>query len=99
MKLVSWNCRGLGGSIKVEGLKNIINTEKLDIMLVQETKMPEDEVMSRSSLFRKFSVGKAISSRGASDGITTFYIAAKFNIKSTKENTRWILVEVKTKAI
>ena len=79
MKLVSWNCRGLGGSIKVEALKNIINTENLDIMLVQETKMPEDEVMSRSSLFWKFSVGKAISSRGALGGIETFCKADKFN--------------------
>ena len=51
MKLDSWNCRGLGGSIKVKALKNIINTEKPDILLIQETKMPEEEVMNRSSLF------------------------------------------------
>ena len=84
MKLVSWNYRGLGGSIKVEALKKIINTKKPDILLIQETKIPEDEVMSRPSLFWKFSVGKAISSRGASGGITTFCRADKFNIKSAK---------------
>ena len=66
MNLDSWNCIGLGGSIKVEALKNIINTEKPDILLIQETNIPEDEVMIRASLFWKFSVGKDISSRGAS---------------------------------
>ena len=98
MKLVSWNCRGLGGSIKVEALKNILNTEKPDILLVQETKMPGDEVMSRSSLFWKNNVGKAISSRGALGGISTLCRNDKFNIKSTKENTCWILVEVQNKS-
>ena len=51
MNLVSWNCRGMGGSIKVEALKNIINTEKPDVLLIQDTKMPEDEFLSRSPLF------------------------------------------------
>ena len=98
MKLVSWNYRGQGGSIKVEALKNIINTKKQDILLVQETKVPEEEVMSRSSLFWKYSVGKAISSRGASGGITTLCRADKYNIKSAKENTHWILVEVQNRS-
>ena len=60
--------------------------------------MPKDEVLSRSSLFWKFSVGKAIDSRGALGGITTFYRADKFNIKSAKENTHWLLVEVQNKS-
>ena len=84
MNLVSWNSIGLGGSVKIKALKNIMNTEKLDILLIQETKMPEDEVLSRSSLFWKFSAGKAITSRGASGGIETFCREDKFKIKSTK---------------
>ena len=86
MKLISWNCRGLGGSIKVETLRNIINSEKPDILLIQETNMPKDEVLSRSSLFWKFSAGKAISSRGASGGVATFCREDKFNIIATKGN-------------
>ena len=74
----------MGGSIKVEYLKNIINTEIIDILLVMETKIQEGEVMSKSSLFYEFSVGKAISSRGASSGKTTFCKIDKFNIKSAK---------------
>ena len=82
----------------METLKNIINTEKLDILLIQETKMPEDEVLSRSSLFWKFNVGKAISSRGASGGVATFCRADKFDIIATKGNMHWILVEIQNKS-
>ena len=70
----------------METLRNIINSEKPDILLIQETKMPEDEVLSRSSLFWKFSAGKAISSRGASGGAATFYKEDKFDIIATKGN-------------
>ena len=97
MKVVSWNCRGLGGSIKAEALKNILSFEKPDILLVQETKMPEDEVMNQSSLFWKNSVGKAIGSRGTSGGIATFCRTDKYKIKSAKENTHWLLVEIQNK--
>ena len=60
--------------------------------------MPEDEVLNRSSLFWKFNIGKAISFRCASGGIEIFCREDKFNIKSTKENTHWILVEVHNKS-
>ena len=45
MKVVSWNCRGLGGENKVEAIKNIIKYERPDIMLLQETKMSDVEVL------------------------------------------------------
>ena len=94
MKLVSWNCKGLGGSIKVEALKNLLKSEKPDILLIQETKIPEDEVMNRSYLFWKNSVGKVTSSKGASGGIATFCRSNKFNIIPAKENTHWILIDI-----
>ena len=48
MKVVSWNCRGIGGSSKVEALKYIVKIEKPDILLIQETKMSEVETMALS---------------------------------------------------
>ena len=98
MKVVSWNCRGLGGSIKVEALKNLLKTEKPNFLLIQETKMSEEEVMNRLSLSCKNGVGKAISSKGASGGIATSCRSNKFNIRSTKENSHWLLLEMQTKA-
>ena len=43
-------------------------------------------------------MGKAISSRGASDGRATFSRADKFDIKLAKENMHWLLVEVQNKS-
>ena len=80
MKIVSWNCRGLGGSRKVEAIKEIIKSERLDILLLQETKMSNVEAMALSCLFWKNSKGKAVSSKGASGGITTI-ISGKFLVK------------------
>ena len=68
------------------------------IMLIQETKMPDEEVMNRSSLFSKNSVGKAISLKGDSGGIATFCMSNKFNIRSAKENTHWLLIEMPNKS-
>jgi len=39
MKFVSWNCKGFGNKIKEEALKDIIKTSKVEILLIQETKM------------------------------------------------------------
>jgi exonuclease III len=39
MKVISWNCRGLGSKMKEEAMKALIKTENPDIMLVQETKL------------------------------------------------------------
>ena len=43
MKLVSWNCRGLGGQQKVEAIKNFKFIKKLTILTIQETKMKESD--------------------------------------------------------
>ena len=51
LKALSWNYRGLGGLSKVEAIKEIINFERLDILLLQETKMPDVEAMALSWCF------------------------------------------------
>ena len=95
MKVVSWNCRGLGGSTKVEAIKDIIKSEKAGILLIQETKMSEAEIMGLSRIWKNYH-GKAISSKGASGGIATL-ISNKFSIKSTMESQQWLLTEIQEK--
>ena len=96
MKAVSWNCRGLGGENKVEAIKNIIKSERPDILLLQETKMSDVEVLALSQHFWNISQGFAINSRGALGGIASFF-ASKYEIKITKENQHWLLTEFKEK--
>ena len=74
MIVVSCNCRGLGSLIKVEYIKDIIKSERPDILMIQETKMVEEDVMALSHLHWKNYNEEAISSRGAYGGITTFII-------------------------
>ena len=68
----------------MEAIKNIMNSERLDILLLQETKMRDVEVLALSHHFWTTNQGNAISSRGASGGITTFF-SSKFVIKNVKE--------------
>lgn len=39
MQIGTFNVRGLGGTSKQNKIKNMVYSEKLDFMLIQETKM------------------------------------------------------------
>ena len=93
LKTVSWNYRGLGGFSKVEAIKDIIKSEKPDILLLQERKMPDVEAMALSCRFWKNNKGKAISSKGASGGISTTF-SSKFLVNSIRDIHHWILIEI-----
>ncbi|WP_369124422.1 endonuclease/exonuclease/phosphatase family protein, partial [Actinobacillus pleuropneumoniae] len=41
MKIISWNCRGMGIKAKEEAIRSLIRTEGPDILLVQETKLED----------------------------------------------------------
>ena len=43
MKLVSWNCRGLGGKHKLEEVKRLIHSESMSILAIEETKMQSED--------------------------------------------------------
>ena len=80
------------GLRKVEAIKEIIKSERPDILPLQETKMADMEVMALSCCFWKNSTGKAISSKGAYGGIATI-ISGKFLIKSIREIHHWLLTK------
>ena len=76
----------------MEAIRNIIKSERPDILLHHETKMSDVEVLALSHHFWTHNQGSSISSRGASGGITTFF-ARKYEIKTIKENHHWLLSE------
>ena len=48
MQLSSWNCRGLGNSLKAEAVKDLLKMEPSDILLLQETNIEEEPLLSIS---------------------------------------------------
>ena len=86
----------MGGTNKVEAIKDIIKSERTDILLIQETKMSDVEVLALSHCFWTNNHGKDISSNGASGVIETFF-SSKYVIKNVKENQNWLLIEFQEK--
>ena len=80
MKYVSWNCRGLGSNLKEEALKDIVRLYKPEVLLIQETKLEDVFLLQASKVFWKKGQVKAVSSRGASGGIATFWDTSKFEL-------------------
>jgi exonuclease III len=72
MKIISWNIRGLNNPHKHDILKNMIRDNRLDIFVIQETKMLKDKVECLP-IFK----GRRIISNyyeGASGGMVFFWI-------------------------
>ena len=53
MKYISWNCRGLGSTLKEEAMRDLIRIHKPEILLVQETKMEETAILQTGKKFWK----------------------------------------------
>jgi exonuclease III len=48
MKIVSWNCRGLGNSTKIEAVKDLMKMEPTDILMLQEIKIEREALLEIS---------------------------------------------------
>ena len=73
MRIVSWNCRGLGNPSKFEAVKDLMKTEPTDILMLQETKIEGEALLEISKKQWQKNTGKAISARGSSGGIATLW--------------------------
>ena len=71
MKLVSWNCQGLGGNQKIKVVKRIKSMEANSILLIQETKKTAKDSLSTMKKVWPKGKGKAVSATGLLGGILT----------------------------
>ena len=95
MNIVSWNCRGLGNSSKVEVVKDLIRMASPNILFLQETKIKEGNLLSLSKKTWKKHAGKAVSARGSSGGLATLGTEDIFSLKNSFETQNWIFTELK----
>jgi exonuclease III len=94
MKLNSWNCRGLGSKKKEEALKDILRETKTDILLIQETKMSQQDSMKVSKNVWKSIQGLAENARGTSEGLCTLWNASKIDLIRSDLFMHWIFSQL-----
>ena len=69
--------------MKAEAVKDLFKMEPSDILLLQETKIEEDALLSLSRTKWKRNLGKAVSARGTSQGLATLWLEDMFQLKSS----------------
>ena len=93
MKVLSWNCRGMGSKAKEEAMKDLIRISQPDNLMIQETNMEKEAFIQVSGNFWK-KRGLVVSSRGSSIGIGTLWDDQKFELIETKHCLHWILTKL-----
>ena len=73
MQINSWNCRGLGNPLKAEVVKELLKMNPSDILLVQETKIEDEALLSISRTKWNKKAGIVVSAWGTSCGLTTLW--------------------------
>ena len=94
MKVISWNCRGFWSKKKEEAMRILSMAENPDIMLVQETKLEENEFLQRSKKFWNKGGTLAVSARGASRGLGTLWNSSKLRLTAKKEHAHWLFTKL-----
>jgi exonuclease III len=90
MIINSWNCRGMGSKRKEEALKDIIKTLKASMLLLQETKMSQQDVLKTLLNVWKGSLRVTGNARGTSGGLCTLWNASKIDMLSSDTCMHWI---------
>ena len=94
MIIVSWNCRGMGSPVKENASRDILANENLDLLMIQETKVNNQESENLDKMFRKYE-GEAIQATGASGGICTIWRKERWELMGKKAGQHWILTDLR----
>ena len=80
--------------MKAEVVKNILKMEPADILLLQETKIEEEVILSISRSKWKKNARVVVSAWGTSRGLTTLWSNDKLLLKSSYVTQHWIYIEL-----
>jgi len=72
MRLISWNCQGLGNPLTVQALKVLVTQEKPDIVFLMETKNQTQQILSIQRKLN-FSAGFFQEPTGLAGGLALFW--------------------------
>ena len=94
MQYVSWNCRGLGNTLKEEAIRDLVRVTRPEVLLIQETKLEGEALLRASNSFWKKGLGRVVSARGASGGLATFWDSAKLDLVEEERTTHWLFTKL-----
>jgi hypothetical protein len=94
MKILAWNCRGLGKPAAVRALKQIILTHHPDKVFLSETKLQRAELVSKINAFgnrlpNNFCVDCTLSNSNRRGGLAMLW-SSNVNLSIIGFNERWI---------
>jgi hypothetical protein len=94
MKILAWNCRGLGKPSAVRALKHLILTHHPDLIFLSETKLQRAEFESKINTFgnrlpHKFCVDCTVSSNSRRGGLAMIW-TSNVNLSVISSNERMI---------
>jgi hypothetical protein len=75
MNILSWNCRGSGGSGKIQFLKNPLRSTQADIAFISETRSGVQRAVHQLQSFPDFN-WHLVSSVGLSGGLWLFWVSS-----------------------
>ena len=83
----------MGSSLKDNTVRDLIKSEHPDFLLLQETKITEQEFQNSLKSSRNYE-GLAMSANGASGGIGTIWDKNKWKLKDNKQNRWWVRLDM-----
>ena len=95
MNFVSWNCRGLGNLSKFEAVNDLIRMVSPDVLLLQETKIGDDILLSTISKKWKSKIGMVMGSRGTVGGIATLWTENVFTLEPSHITQHWLFSKLR----
>ena len=94
MQINSWNCRGLGNPLKDEAVKYLLKMNPTDMLLLQETKIEDEALLSISRTKWNKNTRIVASARGTSGGLDTLWSEENFLLQSSHSTHHWIFSEL-----
>eukprot|EP00253_Pinus_taeda_P027507 PITA_27507 len=83
----------MGSSLKANAVRDLLKSEHPDFLLLQETKITEQEFQNSMKRSRNYE-GIAMSAVGASGGIGTIWDKNKWKLKDCRQNRWWIRLDM-----
>ena len=94
MKVVSWNYRGLGTRKRRAKAMTLIKKEKPSVVILQETKLNELDIITHHPEIWNKSEMEAMSSCGDSGGVCTLWDPTNLLLVSTLKSFHWIATKI-----